>query len=178
MWPSDHDLTHFDLSIRYGSGHWSGLHAERLTWETRFPVCAPALCRGADGLTCAADLHRVPLIHVLGNDIGWSQWLREADVDGIDAGSGVQLEASFVAYELAVAGSGVALAHRSLAAGALAAGRLIAPFGPWLPTREGFFLVLPAARDTSAESAAFRDWLLQETDLEEESCPDDATGAC
>lgn len=164
MWPSDHDLADFDLSIRYGSGRWSGLQAQRLTRETRFPVCAPQLCRGRHGLYGPRDLRRFPLIHVLGNEIGWSQWLQAAAVaESIDTGQGLQLEASFVAYELAAAGAGVALAHRSLAAGLLASGRLVAPFGPAVASREGFFLVLPKARDVTAETTVFRDWLLSES---------------
>lgn len=30
-----------DLEIRWGCGEWSGLHAQRLTWDILQPVCSP-----------------------------------------------------------------------------------------------------------------------------------------
>lgn len=32
-----------DMEIRWGSGIWPGLISQRLTWDTLFPVCSPAL---------------------------------------------------------------------------------------------------------------------------------------
>jgi LysR family glycine cleavage system transcriptional activator len=36
-----------DLAIRYGAGRYPDLHVERLLDEAVFPVCSPALLKGA-----------------------------------------------------------------------------------------------------------------------------------
>lgn len=169
MWPGEHDVEDYDLSIRYGTGNWPGLRVERLVRETRFPVCAPALCRGRHGLKHPRDLAHHPLIHVLGNEVGWPHWLEAAGVEHVAAEGLLELEASFVAYELAACGGGVVLAHGSLAEGMLRDGRLAVPFGPRVDTREAFHLVSSPRSTRHPGAKAFRQWLLREARGDEAS---------
>jgi LysR family transcriptional regulator, glycine cleavage system transcriptional activator len=148
------DSEAFDLDIQYGSGLWPGFTATRLSQETITPLCAPGL-----GLRRLEDLAGQRLLHVLGYQEGWGVWLKAAGAQGIDAGSGVQLDNSLTALALAEAGGGVALGRSSLAAAALAAGRLVAPFSLALPIAEGFYLLQAATARPHPAAEAFRDWL-------------------
>ena len=65
--------------------------------------------------------------------------------------------------QAAAEGQGVALARRSaLAAGDLAAGRLVKPFEVSLPHELTYYLVCPEATAERPKIAAFRAWLLAE----------------
>ncbi len=155
VWNGALDSEDFDLDIRYGTGHWPGFNSHRLTWETITPLCAPGL-----GLTTPNDLRQHRLLHVLGYHEGWGIWLKAAEAQLVDAGSGLHLDTSLTAFELAAHGGGVALGRKSLAGHALASGRLIAPFDLAVPIDEAFHLVKPAGSSTHPDAELFVDWLL------------------
>ena len=155
VWKDAFDSEDFDLDIQYGTGHWPGFNSHRLTWETITPLCARGLV-----LSAPDDLHRHRLLHVLGYHEGWGIWLKSAGARNVDAGSGLHLDTSLTAFELAAHGGGVALGRKSLAAHALASGRLIAPFDLAVPIDEAFHLVAPAGNGNHPDAEAFVAWLL------------------
>lgn len=163
LWAIEEELDSVHLEIRYGGGHWPGFRVERLTSETRFPVCAPRLAEAPDGLREPSDLSAQTLIDIIGNDVDWAHWIKLTGAD-VAIVHRLQLEMSFIAYELAAAGAGVVLAHRSLTDGWLRCGRLRAPFNVEVPTAEGFFLVSPNPLPKHVGAIEFRNWLLTETD--------------
>ncbi len=59
MAPVDFAVSDIDLAVRYGSGHWSGLHVEHLLAESVVPVCSPALFDAAP-IRKPADLAHQP----------------------------------------------------------------------------------------------------------------------
>ena len=61
-----------------------------------------------------------------------------------------------------VAGEGVALTRRSLAAGDLAAGRLVIPFGPIRPSSNRYYIAYPRANAEIPKVRKFTDWLHEE----------------
>lgn len=154
VWNEPFDAEDIDLDIQYGTGVWPGCNSHRLTWETITPLCAPA-CK----LEQPVDLRHHRLLHVLGYHEGWGIWLNAAGVKGVDAGSGLHLDTSLTAFELAAQGGGVALGRRSLAAHALASGRLIAPFSLAVPIDEAFHLVEPAGGSRHPDGETFTEWL-------------------
>nr|WMC98787.1 LysR substrate-binding domain-containing protein [Aminobacter aminovorans] len=155
VWKDAYDTEDFDLDIQYGNGRWPGFNSHRLTWETITPLCAPSsLLRETD------DLRNHRLLHVLGYHEGWGIWLKAAGAPQIDAGSGLHLDTSLTAFELAAHGGGIALGRKSLAEHALASGRLITPFALALPIDEAFYLVEPAGNSTHPDAGLFTDWLL------------------
>lgn len=155
VWNDVFDAEDFDLDIQYGNGHWPGFNSHRLTWETITPLCAP-------GLTISApdELRHHRLLHVMGYHEGWGIWLKAAEAQNVDAGSGLHLDTSLTTFELAANGGGVALGRKSLASHALASGRLVAPFGLTVPIEEAFHLLQPAGSNNHPHAAAFIDWLL------------------
>ena len=90
---------------------------------------------------------------------GWGLWLKAAGLTGVDAGSGLHLDSSLTAFELAAQGAGVALGRSSLAAHALATGRLIAPFSLAVSIDEAFPPVEPAGGSCHTDAASFTEWL-------------------
>ena len=159
VWSDDPNSSRCDLDIQYGTGTWANALCHRLTQEVLRPLCAPALLRGPDALRTPDDLRHHRLLHVIGYQDGWANWLKAAGVGDIDPGNGVQCDTSLLAFELAVNGAGVALGRSSLLGSALTSGRLIAPFDLAVPVTEAFYLIVPTDRPLQADAQRFVDWL-------------------
>lgn len=161
IWNTDFVETGVDLEIRYGDGEWSGLAVERLTQETLFPVCTPALAeqlRDDPG-----NLNRARVLHTDGFMNGWPEWLRYAGVDDrIDGGAGCHFDTAVLPVRMASAGLGVALGRSSLVHDLLANGDLVAPFAAALPTEEAFFAAWPDDAALRPEALQLLDWLRSE----------------
>ncbi len=156
-----HDLDiSFDAEIRYGTGHWPGLRADRLMDVDVFPVCAPALGKQ---LNSPHDLRAQTLIHVIGYDEDWHMWLSHAGIDDVSPTRGMQMDATVTALQAAQDGAGVALGRAPLVGGLIRSGRLITPFAQALRASKSYYLVSPAGRARRPEMVAFRRWLSDET---------------
>ncbi|WP_111495250.1 LysR substrate-binding domain-containing protein [Marinobacter bohaiensis] len=159
-----HDLTPLDgvtadLAIRYGTGPWPGLVAEKLFDNTFVPACSPSL-----GLTDPADLPRHTLIHFEPQTsrslpLDWRTWQAEAGVPGLDVSAGLVFSDETHTIPAAVGGQGIALMSRTLIADELANGQLVEPFGPALQG-EPFQLVYPEARRHDPTITVVREWVL------------------
>ncbi len=129
--PGDLDRLRLDVDIRFGPGDHGGLEARRLLTETVSPAAAPSLLADyADGRDALA---RAPLLHDVGAELDpatpdWTRWLTAAGVrraaDGGGGSLGDRLTQSDHVVDAAVAGRGVGLVRRMLAADDIAAGRL------------------------------------------------------
>lgn len=163
------DFTREDVHIglRYGRGHYPGLHTELLLRSELFPVCSPALLKGKNPLRTPADLRHHTLIHdeTLTIDPScpdWVMWLKAAGVEGVEVAHGLHFNSSGLAVDAAVGGRGVALARSVFAAEDLAAGRLVRPFAETLPVDFAIYVVIPPALVSMPKVKAFRDWLIAE----------------
>jgi len=112
VWNEEIGDRKYDFDIRYGTGSYGKHRADRLTWETITPLCAPSLMDPERG---AEQLSEHMLIHVLGYEEGWAHWLRLAGVPLVDPGGGLQTDTSLLAFEIAASGGGVALGRSSMA---------------------------------------------------------------
>lgn len=159
IWNTDAIEAGMDLEIRYGTGEWPELEAERLTREQLLPVCSPGL---------AAQLRAEPealadqrLLHTDGFRHGWPDWIHEAGMtDRVDGGGGCHFDTAILPLTLAEDGFGVALGRHSLVEQRLASGRLAAPFECRLPTDEAFYLTWPAEGPLRPEAELVRAWLV------------------
>jgi len=156
---ADFDSGAIDAAIRFGDGDWSGLRADPLMFEDRFPVCSPGLAAGPRPLASAADLGHVVLLHNGAHPGEWSSWLEEAGVDGVDAQRGPVFDASNEVLAAAANGMGVALGRTPLVESDLEAGRLVAPLETRVRSRGRYWLVAPEATAGRASLSAFRHWL-------------------
>ena len=162
VWNEEFDKELFDLDIRYGTGKWPGFRSDRLTWEKLTPLCSPKLLTGDPPLRTPDDLRHHNLLHVIGYEEGWANWLNAAGVEGISSGQGLQFDTSLVAFELAAIGAGVALARSSLMREGTGSGPLVAPFDLTVPAKEAFYLVSPNSSTAHPHAHVFRDWLINE----------------
>lgn len=157
----------FDLSVRYGRGHYPGLHSELCLPVEVFPVCSPALMRGEHPLLVPADLKHHTLLHddSTYTDVSnpnWAMWLEHAGVTGIDAARGPSFWPSHLVINAAADGLGVALAKKNWVVKDLADGLLVRPFDISLPVEFSYFIVYPEERVEDRRIAAFVDWVRQE----------------
>ncbi len=158
FWSPSGDDEMADIDIGYGPGDAERGRVEPLTRETRFPVAEPAR---AARLNSAAEVLALPLIEVVGNEVGWVEWSQAALPDPGNIVPALQLEASIIAYELARAGGGAVLAHRTLVARFLRDGALARLPGPEVETSESFYMV--TERRLAGAVERLWGWLLDES---------------
>ncbi len=176
MAPVDFAVSDIDLAVRYGSGHWNGLHVEHLLAESVVPVCSPALFDAAP-IRKPADLAHHQLLHDVGGETDpscpdWAMWLKAHAVEGVDASRGLRFNQSSMVIEAAVAGRGVALAKRTIAEADLSAGRLMVLFDEKdRPLDYGYYLVWPQSRDPSPAQLRFMDWLRGQAHADQPQTP-------
>lgn len=160
VWPGDFDLSGVDLEVRYGQGGWDGVEELRLTREHMTPVCSPAMARE---ITAIEDIGRFTLLHAIGFDTGWPQWLGEAGVPGLgDQATALLCDTLTTVLALAVEGCGMAMGRSGLADPMLASGALVAPFPLRIDTDESFFAVRAAGKQPRPEAAELWHWLAAE----------------
>jgi LysR family transcriptional regulator, glycine cleavage system transcriptional activator len=161
-----------DIAIRFGKGIYPGCRVDKLFAVSAIPLCSPELMRGKHSLETPEDLRFHTLIHDNTRYEGrpdWATWLKAAGVDGIDTDRGLHFNHGNLAINAAVDGQGVVLSMKSLASGDIAAGRLVAPFNLSLPLEYAYYMITLEALTDQPHTAAFRNWLLQEAVLEDDS---------
>ncbi len=150
-----------DMGVRFGHGKWPGLRADWLMAEDIFPVCSPALLKGAHPLRKPEDLVHHTLLHATVTREDWQLWLTAAGQPAsLATRRGLNFDQSFMAYQAAIEGLGVALGRSRFVEGDLAAGRLVMPFDVVLPAQAGFYVVAPEATADQPKIKLFRDWLI------------------
>ena len=165
VWPSEFDLAGVDMEVRYGRGGWEGVECERLTRERLAPVCTPAAVRG---LASPADLAGGVLLHAVGFEAGWEQWLAMVGAgDVLGRTTGLRCDTAVVSLELAMRGAGVALGRSGFIDILIKEGRLSVLFDRWLDTEESFFLARVAGRQPRPEAEVFWNWMIAQKPAED-----------
>ena len=152
-----------DCGVRYGTGRWPGLDADRLFEDRTVAVCSPELAAREPPLRRPEDLRHRILLHDT-NDEDWRYWLSALRVKGVDGGRGLFFDSSDLAIEAAAAGLGVALGRRIVMRDDVDAGRLVMPFGDLTDENLSHWLVYPRGATRKPKVAAFRAWLLAEAE--------------
>lgn len=157
-----------DIGVRYGTGSWPGLTADKLMDEEVYPVCSPKLLRESGRLQKPDDLPRETLIHDLSMDSHsgfptWEAWLRKAGVAELPTKRGMQINNSAAVLQAAIDGHGVALARSVMARDDLATGRLVRLF-PDIDCSSAlaYYVVYRPECASLPRLVAFRDWLIGE----------------
>jgi LysR family glycine cleavage system transcriptional activator/LysR family transcriptional regulator of beta-lactamase len=147
-------------TIRRDIGAWPGYIAEELFSSTLIPVCTPAL---AAGLRDPSDLSKATLIFVphLSND--WSCWFEAAGLrTPIRPNAEVFFDNNAMAMQAVLDGVGIAAVQPLYITGALASGRLVAPFPIVATKREAWYLEYRPVRADDQALLSFRNWLHDE----------------
>ncbi len=158
--------------IRFGTGAYPGFHVDRMFGSDYIAVCSPKLLTTDPPLRTPADMRFQVLLHddAMANERAgprWEEWLRMADVSGVDPTTGPHFSDSGLVYVAALDGLGVALASRPLVANAIAQGRLVSPFNIAVGQHFAYYFVTPEATSGRPAVQAFRAWLLEESQSEE-----------
>jgi LysR family glycine cleavage system transcriptional activator len=156
-----------DIGVRYGSGSWPDLVAEKLMEEEIFPVCAPALSKRAKWRE-PGDLARETLIHDLSVDshagfATWSAWFKHAGIATGAASRGLKINNSAAVLQAAIDGRGIALARSVMARDDVAAGRLVRLFPEVsVASTLAYYVVYRSECGSLPRLVAFRDWIVRE----------------
>jgi LysR family glycine cleavage system transcriptional activator len=148
-----------DAGVRFGSGAWPRLHAEKLLDEWLVPVCAPALLQRHGAIDQASDLKRYKLLHSPYEP--WTAWLLDGNAGDVWPSSGPGFDDAIAIVRAAEAGQGLALARWSLVGSEVAMGRL-AVAGRAVRSARAYYFVCPPANLALDKVKVFREWLIAE----------------
>lgn len=166
--PVDFVAQRVDIGVRYGTGQWPGLSAEKLMDEEVYPVCSPQLLREHGRLQKPTDLARETLIHDLSMDshtgfATWESWMQKAGITQTGNLRSMQINNSAAVLQAAVEGHGVALARSVMARDDLASGRLVRLFAEIsFASALAYYVVYRPECASLPRLKTFRDWLLAE----------------
>ncbi|MBJ7263949.1 MAG: transcriptional regulator GcvA [Burkholderiaceae bacterium] len=158
-----------DIGVRYGTGRWPGLTADKLMDEEVYPVCSPQLLREHWRLQKPRDLAQETLIHDLSMDRdtgfpSWEAWMQKAGVMNVPTMRGMQINNSAAVLQAAIEGHGVALARSVMAGDDLASGRLVRLFPEVsFASALAYYVVYRPECANLSKLTIFRDWLLAQT---------------
>ena len=167
-----------DAGIRFGRGPYPDLDARRLFGDALAPMAAPEIARGLREPTDLLD-HRLIVDRSTADDEampGWSDWFatvglpRERWADAV--GRARVITQAHHTIQAVMDGAGIAFGRLAVAAADLAAGRLVVPFEPRLPTPHAFWFVTAKGRMAEPHIAAFLGWLGEEIDRQAEWLPE------
>lgn len=153
----DFGSSDFHAAVRYGSGEWPRLQAERMLDDWIFPVGSPGLVEKFGPIQTVGDLHKYPLLH--SQHEPWSDWLRRLGGDTTRLEHGPVVEDATALLAAAEKGQGLALARWSLVADDLAAGRLRRASPQSVHQRAAYYFVAPPEYYAIPKVIRFRDWL-------------------
>lgn len=155
----DFEREEIDIAVTYGRGDWPGVVVEKLLSLDFFPVCSPSFLHNDKPLDRIENLRYYALLHDADYEC-WSDWLKLAGVDDIDARRGTVIDDTNVLIQAALDGQGVALGSTTFVDDLLESGRLIKPFDISLVNEFAYYVVYPQSHLQNPAVRAFKDWLL------------------
>lgn len=157
-----------DIAVRYARAAPPGLLGREIMRDTFWPMCSPALLAGGVVPARAADLLRLPLIHMQWHENEpapptWRTWVaaaRASDPSLIEPpeSDGLSFREELHAIEALIGGQGIGICSDVLAARELQVGALVKASRLSLPGF-GFFLARVPGHKREAALAAFADWI-------------------
>jgi LysR family glycine cleavage system transcriptional activator len=155
----------FHAAIRVGRGDWPGLKCHFLFRLHFSPVCSAEFA-ARYSLYRPEQLLDVP--RLTATDQWWADWFADLGVEAREGAPdpGLLLDNQVMEANAAFAGAGIALMTPMFWRRELAEGRMVQPFAHVHVTRNSHWLVYPEGRRNQPKIAAFRDWILAETDKE------------
>lgn len=166
--PVDFAAQGIDIGVRYGTGQWPGLVAEKLLSEELYPVCSPVLLKQLPRIRHARDLAHATLIHDLSMDgqsgfPSWASWLQATGGQNVSTRRGLKINNSAAVLQAAIDGLGVALARSVMSQDDLASGRLVRLLPEVrMASPLAYYVVYGTSSAAKPRVKAFRDWLMAE----------------
>jgi len=157
--PVDFEREDVDAAIEMRDGPSKELLSYKLMPHELVPVCVPEKVKH---LRSPADLAGEILLHTTSRPEYWPLWLNAAGMGHSASQRSMHYQASFLTYEAALEGYGVAIAHKAMVQKELDEGRLVTPFELTVDLGEqSYYFVLPpvAGRRASRAESEFRGWV-------------------
>jgi LysR family transcriptional regulator, glycine cleavage system transcriptional activator len=151
-----------DAAIRYGQGHWPGMHSTYITGMEMVVVCSPQWLVGATPVRHASDLLARPLIQHASQPGLWKDWFAMQGVSHPQPMSGPRFGPFFMILRAAAAGIGCGLVPRCIAEMEVKTGQVVIGFNNPLHSTDGYYLIEPEHQQ-NAKTMRFRQWLLLQT---------------
>ncbi|WP_280187698.1 LysR family transcriptional regulator [Delftia sp. PS-11] len=151
-----------DASIYAGDGNWPGAAIDYLMPENMVPVCSPKLLGSRKHLT-PEQIAQLPLIQQSTRPYAWRHWFESVGLRPQGDLVGPRYELFSMSLQAAAVGLGVALVPEYDLADEIAAGRLVIPFKHHCPSDRAYYFAIPESKSTMPQIAAFRTWLMQQT---------------
>ncbi|NVK56859.1 MAG: LysR family transcriptional regulator [Alteromonadaceae bacterium] len=151
-----------DLAIWFGTGEWTNVNCTQLFCDEVTPLLSPGLLPANMSKMAHTDIVNFPLIHVeqVERREDWRTWFAKAGLHYEPSTEGYNFNDSGIALDFAVAGQGIVLGSKLLAADLIASNQLIAPFTLSVPTEQNYFLIEKPGNTTNENVGLFRNWLL------------------
>ena len=159
----DFEREEIDIAVTYGKGDWPGVVVDKLLSLDFFPVCAPSFFHNDKPLNDIGNLRYYALLHDANYEC-WSDWLKLAGIDHIDADRGTVIDDTNVLIQAAIDGQGVALGSTTFVEDLLESGRLVKPFDISLVNEFAYYVVYPESHINNPAVRAFKEWLLSLVD--------------
>jgi len=147
-----------DISIRFGTGHWSGYHSEPLIPGAVTAWASPALINRLGPADDPQALARLPLIHDEERST-WTQWLQANEVRHPTALQGLLFEDGQLTMAAALKGLGCALLREPLVADAKDRGELVKLFDHALDDGRAYYLCRRTDGELSREGLSLYNWI-------------------
>lgn len=151
-----------DCAVQYSPFVGRNLYSRRLCNNVILPVCHPDLLKEFRRAVAKRDLGVIPLIHAQTRSNDWLRWLQHFNIVDRRHASSLIFENSFLAYEAARKGLGVAMAHRSMILDDLRAGLLRELPHLAMPIEETYNFVTEQGRQNIHSIRSLEDWLVAE----------------
>lgn len=159
----DVNAEEIDFTIQIPAVSKPGVRYDTLFPIVLLPVCSPVEAGKHPPVREPRDLLARTLLHSMKRPLDWRTWFDAASVTSGTFREELSFGNSSLAYQAAIDGLGVAMAHLELIQDDLDAGRLL-PLHPLVvQTADSYRLVGREAEVGRPEIAAFRNWLLSET---------------
>ncbi|MGN8116699.1 LysR substrate-binding domain-containing protein [Labrys sp. 22185] len=156
-----HELVDADIGIVFGAGGWDDKWSAQLAHVSIMPVCSPTLFqRIGRRITSPLELRSAILLH-WDDGAEWRRWLSEAgERDFGPYSSHLYCSDLGMAIDLAINGTGVALASDTLSGADVRSGTLLRPFSTAIDAFGGWYVVSTHAGLQRSGVRLFLRWLL------------------
>ncbi len=150
-----------DVAVRYGDGHWPGVHSDYIDGRRFTVVAAPALV-ASQRLKRVGDVQRCTLLQHVQAEQAWGAWAAQYLDASVTLRTGPVFEQYAVMIQAACSGLGLALVPAFLVQADLEAGLLAEPFDAPVELDHGHYLCIRPPLLESPPVRAFRAWMLQQ----------------
>jgi LysR family transcriptional regulator, glycine cleavage system transcriptional activator len=148
------------IQTRLETSH--GIHQDSLFEIELIPVCSPAYLRQIPPIERPADLLAHTLLHSMKRPNDWQTWFAAAGVKPYEVRAGLTFGNSVLAYQAAMDGAGITMAHTQMVRDDIASGRLAAVFPLIAQSGDSYHLTFRQADAERPDMKAFRSWVLDE----------------